>query len=115
MLSEVMYETKPKKGVRNLQPTITVRIKRWNPEDSQSRFQSYEVPHASGMSVMDVLKYIQYNLDSSLTFYCSCKVGLCRGCSARVNDQKVLLCATSVTEASITIEPIHKKVFRDLI
>ncbi len=98
-----------------MEPQIRVKLLRWFPEEKQEFYQSYVVPREQGMSVMDVLKYIQYNLDSSLTFYCSCKVGLCGGCTVRVNGKAILACAMPVRESDLTIEPMRKKGARDLI
>lgn len=94
---------------------IRVKVLRWFPEEKKEFYQSYVVPQEQGMSVMDVLKYIQYNLDSSLTFYCSCKVGLCGGCTVRVNGKAILACAMPVKEGDLTIEPLREKRVRDLI
>ena len=98
-----------------MKPAIQVKVLRWIPEEKMEFYQSYVVPHEEGMSVMDVLKYIQYNLDSSLTFYCSCKVGLCGGCSVRVNGKAILACAMPVRDNNLTIEPLREKRVRDLI
>lgn len=94
---------------------VNVKIKRRIFEKNNEYYENYKVPFESGMSAMDLLKYIQLNLDSSLTFYCSCKVGLCGGCNARINGKNSLLCAYPVDGEDITIEPFNDNTLRDLL
>jgi succinate dehydrogenase/fumarate reductase-like Fe-S protein len=94
---------------------LNVRVLRRLPEENKQFYQNYRVPREEGMSVMDVLKYIQDHIDATLTFYCSCKVGLCLACTVKVNGRNVLACATAVKENDLLIEPPKDKTIRDLI
>ena len=94
---------------------LNVKVLRHFPEDNRQFYQKYKVPKEEGMSVMDVLKYIQDNIDPTLTFYCSCKVGLCLACTVKLNGRNVLACATPVKETDLLIEPPKDKIIRDLI
>lgn len=94
---------------------VNVKVLRRIPEENKRFHQTYKVPKEDGMSVMDVLKYIQDNIDSSLTFYCSCKVGLCLACTVRVNGRSALACATPVRKTDLLIEPLKDNTIRDLI
>jgi succinate dehydrogenase/fumarate reductase iron-sulfur protein len=102
--------------MRNKQSAIQVTIRRFSEEVSlEPYFQTYEVPAAPGMSVMDVLRYIQEHLDATLGFDCSCRIGICKACALRVNGEVAMACST-VASDGIQIEPINdNQVRRDLI
>lgn len=97
--------------------TINVKVHRFNPRDKnpRSRFQSYRVPLENGMSILNVLNYIYENLDSSLAYYVSCRIGKCTGCHVKVNGKVKLICTTLATQ-DMTLEPLpHYKVIKDLV
>lgn len=80
-----------------------------------SRPVTYEVPIEKGESVLGVLDYIYERLDPGLTFYSSCRIGLCTGCLVRVNGKPVLAC-TTIAEDDMLIEPHDtKRRARDLV
>lgn len=84
---------------------IKVKVFRFNPaEDKEPRYETYEVPIEEGWSVYNVLMYIYENIDSTLSFYHSCRIGVCGGCGAIVNGKGVRICTTIVKE-DFTIEP----------
>lgn len=96
--------------------TIKVKVKRYDPDSNQrEHFVSYEVPYQEGMSVLNVLNYIYENIDSSLSFYYSCRIGKCLGCYVTLNGKTRLACTTKATQ-DMTIEPRKKlKVLKDLV
>src|SRR3979490_3237450 len=62
----------------------------------------------SRMTVLDALFIIQREHDPSLSFRCSCRVGMCGTCAMRVNWMPRLACQTRVETLNadaITIEP----------
>lgn len=64
---------------------------------------------------MDVLRTIQENLDPSLAFDCSCRIGICKACALRV-DGKVGMACSTVARDGMRIEPVNAKdVRRDLV
>ena len=84
--------------------------------DKQPRYQTYEVPFEEGRSVLNVLKYIYENQDSSLAFYNSCRIGKCTGCHVKVNGKTRLACTTVVGEEDLLLEPMPGyRVVRDLV
>jgi succinate dehydrogenase / fumarate reductase iron-sulfur subunit len=92
-----------------------VEVLRTDPDNDPATWvQTYEVPVVPGSSVMDVLQHIQEHIDGSLAFPCSCKVGLCAGCTVKVNGKPGLACAVPV-EGDIRVEPPSGVVIRDLI
>ena len=64
---------------------------------------------------MNVLNYISENLDPTLGFYSSCRIGKCMGCQVIINN-KVKLACTTLVEEDIKLEPLRKfKVIKDLV
>ena len=70
------------------QPTVKVRIYR----SQAGRHQEYEVPLRDKMSVLNVLQYVSENYDGGLSYYASCRRGLCAGCAVKVNGKAKLAC-----------------------
>ena len=96
--------------------TIKIEVKRYDPTtDEGSYYQTYEVPIEKGSTVLSVLRYIYENLDHSLAFYYSCRIGKCAGCHVSVNGKTRLAC-TAVVDKDITLEPqTGYRVVRDLV
>jgi succinate dehydrogenase / fumarate reductase, iron-sulfur subunit len=99
---------------------VTLRIRRFNPEtDQASHFETYEVPEAAPMDrVLDLLHYVKWNLDGSLTFRRSCAHGICGSDAMLINGQNRLACKVLVREVGdqITVEPLRGlPVKRDLL
>ena len=57
---------------------MTVEVFRYDPAaDGDTRFDSYEVPYQSEWVVLDALNWIKDELDGSLTFRWSSRMGVC--------------------------------------
>jgi succinate dehydrogenase / fumarate reductase iron-sulfur subunit len=73
----------------------------------------------SRMTVLDALFIIQREHDASLSFRCSCRVGMCGTCAMRINWMPRLACQTRVETLqaeSIVIEPLaNLPVSKDLV
>ena len=95
---------------------IQVTCYRFDPAtDRKPQRQSYIVPIRGLTSVLNVLEYIQKNLDPSLAFYGCCRRGLCAKCSVQVNGVRGLACEM-VVDGDVIIEPVsEEKVKRDLV
>jgi succinate dehydrogenase/fumarate reductase-like Fe-S protein len=96
------------------QKKITVNIERSSGtrEDLKTCF---EVPLQEGMSVLNALEYIGRNLDPTLAFYSSCRIGKCMGCVLRINGERGLAC-TTIVAGDISLEPDDRyPVIRDLV
>lgn len=64
---------------------------------------------------LSVLIDIKENIDSSLSFRCGCKSGVCGSCAIRINGVEVLACKTILDDNDL-IEPIkNTKVIKDLV
>ena len=124
-------ETAPS-GSRGSQPpvppgavTLTVQIRRFNPElYDEPRWQTFEVPALPTDRVLNVLHYIKWYVDGSLTFRRSCAHGVCGSDAMRINGVNRLACKVLVKDlmagngkpTTITMEPIKGlPVQKDLI
>ena len=98
---------------------IVVKVRRCSgPEDKEIRFDTFKVPQQENMNVLDVVNYIQNNLDPSLAFRYSCRAGMCGTCSMRINGKNRWTCRTSFQGfegKELIIEPLpHYPIIKDL-
>lgn len=92
---------------------ISVRIKRG--DDAQSWIQEYKVPYTPGRSVLQLLKMINEEIDPTLTFYGSCRLGKCGLCKMLINGNLRLACITPVL-GDLLLEPDpSESLIRDLL
>ncbi len=92
-----------------------VKLFRFDPEvDTKPRYDEFKVPY-QGRTVLDILRYIQENLDSTFAFRWACKRRFCRCCVVSLNGRPVLSC-TALAQKYMKIEP-HPKftLIKDLI
>lgn len=99
---------------------VTIRVKRYIPEgDGQPFFQDFTVPFRGDMVVLDGLVYIKEQLDGSLTYRWSCRMGVCGSCGATVNGTPRLTCETLLKDLKspiVTVEPLYNfPVIKDLV
>ncbi len=99
--------------------TYTVKIERHNPEvDKEPHFDQYEVPIEEGWSLLNVLAYIYEELDPSVCFYGSCRVGKCVACHVKVSGKTRLACTELAKLEDVTIEPlptVRENFIRDMM
>ncbi len=74
--------------------TITVDV--FKGEKGAGSFHSFEVPRQESQTVLDVVTYIQRQLDPSLAYRFACRVGMCGSCAMMVNDIPRWTCRTHV-------------------
>src|SRR5262245_21828624 len=81
--------------------------------------QHFTIDLDSRMTVLDALSSFQREHDTSLSFRCSCCVGMCGTCAMRINWMPRLACQTRVETLkadAITIEPLATlPVAKDLV
>ena len=102
------------------QETITLEVFRYRPEQELApSFQSYEVRLRKDWVILDALNYIKDELDGTLSYRWSCRMGVCGSCGMMVNEDPVLTCAAfleSYRPGPIRIEPLANfPVVRDLL
>ena len=88
-------------------------------QESEPRLQNYEITYRDDWVVLDALNHIKAEIDPTLSFRWSCRMGVCGSCGMMVNGEPKLTCETFVrdyTTETITIEPLaHFPVVRDLV
>ena len=93
-----------------------LRVRRGTANE-EGRYENFEVPYENGMSVLDALRWIRVNLDSSLAIRYSCiNANACKTCMALVNGEVEYTCIAKLTPVTITVEPLPKRpLIRDLV
>jgi fumarate reductase iron-sulfur subunit len=99
--------------------TITLQVARYRPEaETAPTFQEYQAPCRKDWVVLDALNYIKDQVDGTLTFRWSCRMGVCGSCGMMVNGEPKLTCATFLTDYApgpVRVEPMTNfPVIRDL-
>src|SRR5256884_1974926 len=101
----------------NVRSQLTVSLWRGG-EDG--RYQSYQVPLRENQTVLDVVTWVQRNVDSSLAYRFACRVGMCGSCAMTVNGRPRWTCRTHVSRVAVAgrldIAPLaNLPVVRDLV
>jgi fumarate reductase iron-sulfur subunit len=100
--------------------TMTLRVTRYRPESGpDSYFDDFDVPYREDMVVLDALNHIKDEIDGSLTYRWSCRMGVCGSCGMMVNGVPRLTCSTYLREFHpdrVVVEPLENfPVIRDLV
>ncbi len=98
---------------------VVLQVTRYRPEqETEPTIQEYEVPFTDEWVLLDALNYIKDNVDGSLSYRWSCRMGICGSCGMMVNGEPKLTCATFVSDYApgpIRIEPLrYFPIVRDL-
>jgi fumarate reductase iron-sulfur subunit len=99
---------------------VILQVQRYLPdEESEPRFEDYELTYKDNWVVLDALNHVKAEIDTSLSFRWSCRMGVCGSCGMMVNGEPKLTCETFVRDYdtdTIKIEPLaHFPVVRDLV
>lgn len=99
---------------------VIFKVQRYDPEQrGVPHWQGFMVPSRRGMTVLDGLLYIKENLDSTLAFRTSCRMGVCGSCGMLVNNYPHLACHTQIEEFKsdiITVKPLaNLAIIKDLV
>ena len=97
--------------------SLQVRI--WRGGDAGG-FVAYEVPRQASQTVLDVVTWIQRNVDPTLAYRFACRVGMCGSCAMTVNGIARWTCRTQVekvaTSGAVEIAPLaNLPIVRDLV
>jgi succinate dehydrogenase iron-sulfur subunit len=100
--------------------TMTLRVARYRPEHGPDPYvDEFEVPYRDDMVVLDALNHIKDEIDGSLTYRWSCRMGVCGSCGMMVNGVPRLTCSTFLREfrpEPVVVEPLENfPVIRDLV
>jgi len=87
-------------------------------DGGQAGRQQFTVPVTPGMTILDGLLYIQKELDPTLAWRFSCRMGICGSCGMVINGMPGLACNTqilSISGSAIEVAPLANfPVIRDL-
>ena len=104
--------------------SIELKIRRTEKTEGKtsSFWQDFTIPvSGESTSLLDGLIWLQQNLEPSLSFRFSCRVGMCGTCGVIVNGKESLACRTllhpmATQGIDVKIEPMrHLPVIRDLV
>ena len=100
--------------------TVTLEVYRYRPEEElEPTSQSYEVPYHDDWVVLDALNYLKDQVDGSLSYRWSCRMGVCGSCGMMVNGVPKLTCSAFLRDllpGPIRVEPLSGfPVERDLV
>lgn len=76
---------------------LTVEI--WRSE--HSRLIAYQVPVRANQTVLDVVTWVQRNLEPELAYRYACRVGMCGSCAMLVNGSPRWTCRTRVEAVAL--------------
>ncbi len=99
---------------------ITLEIYRYDPEkDGEPSFQTYETPYEDHWVVLDAINWIRDELDGTIAYRWSCRMGVCGSCGMMINGDPKLSCNALIRNYApgpIRVEPLqHFSVEKDLI
>src|SRR4029450_6245346 len=57
-------------------------------------YQVYRVPQRDNQTVLDVVTWVQRNVDPTLAYRFACRVGMCGSCAMTVNGRPRWTCRT---------------------
>ena len=100
--------------------TMSLDVFRYRPEqEDEPTFQRYEVPYREDWVVLDALNHIKDEIDGTLTYRWSCRMGVCGSCGMMVNGEPKLTCAAFLRDyypKPVRVEPLNYfPVVRDLV
>ena len=100
--------------------TISMRVTRFRPEqEDEPTEQVYQIPYQEDWVVLDALNYIKDQVDGTLSYRWSCRMGVCGSCGMMVNGEPKLTCATFLKDYypnEIVVQPLASfPIVRDLV
>jgi fumarate reductase iron-sulfur subunit len=100
--------------------SIGLRVSRYRPDtDSEPHWQEYEVPLRKEWTVLDGLNHVKNEVDTTLSFRWSCRMGICGSCGMNVDGEPKLTCGTFLSDYApgpVRVEPLANfPVVKDLV
>lgn len=99
---------------------VVFDVLRYNPEKDEKPYrQEFTVAVTKGMTVLDGLVWIKENLDPTLSWRSSCRMGVCGSCGMFINGLPRLACANQVAHLHsdrVVIKPLPNfDIIKDLV
>ena len=92
---------------------MKIKIKRYNQElIEKNSIDEFEVSNTNLLKALIQIK--QYN-DSTLTFRCGCKSGVCGSCAVKVNGIEKLACRTKINQNDLIESLSNINIIKDLV
>jgi fumarate reductase iron-sulfur subunit len=66
----------------------------------EGRYETYSVPQRESQTVLDVVTFVQRNIDPTLSYRFACRVGVCGSCAMTVNGKPRWTCRTHVSKVA---------------
>ncbi len=100
--------------------TFTLEILRYVPDrHPRPEPQIFRVPYVEGWSLLDALGHVQDEIDASLAYRWSCRMGVCGSCGMMVDGEPRLACEIFLRDhhpGPLRVEPLaHFPIERDLV
>ena len=99
--------------------TANLEVRVWRGDASGGGYVNYQVPLRESQTILDVVTWIQRNLEPKLSYRFACRVGMCGSCAMMVNGKPRWTCRTHVNKVAkdnqLTVAPMrHLPVIKDL-
>ena len=100
--------------------TISLEVYRYRPDqEERPTSQTYTVPYRDDWVVLDALNYLKDQVDGTLSYRWSCRMGVCGSCGMMINGVPKLTCSAFLRDllpGPIRVEPLAGfPVERDLV
>jgi len=82
-----------------LQKSSELLVSLWRGSETGA-YEDYRVPLRDNQTVLDVVTFIQRNIDPSLSYRFACRVGVCGSCAMSVNGVPRWTCRTHVSKVA---------------
>ncbi|SDE07469.1 succinate dehydrogenase/fumarate reductase iron-sulfur subunit [Limimaricola pyoseonensis] len=98
----------------------TLEVSVWRGDADRGQFETHRVPAYDNQTVLDVVSWIQQQVDPTLTYRFACRVGMCGSCAMTVNGTPRWTCRTHVNkvlkDGRLDIAPLRNlPVIKDLV
>ncbi|NOY78815.1 MAG: succinate dehydrogenase iron-sulfur subunit [Calditrichaeota bacterium] len=100
---------------------IVFKIFRYDPDvNTEPHFDTFTVPVVKGWTVLDAVMHIKENMDSTVSYRASCRMGICGSCAMDINGKPRLACQTQVIAElqsdEVVIKPLaNYPILRDIV
>jgi len=96
-----------------------LKVSVWRSDESNAQ-KYFDVPRNENQTILDVVTYIQRNLDPTLSYRYACRVGMCGSCAMSVNGVARWTCRTHVDKVcdsdALDLRPLENfPVVKDLV
>ena len=100
--------------------TSEIRVSIWRGDQTGGEISHYRVPRQPSQTVLDVVTWIQRNVEPGLSYRFACRVGMCGSCAMMVNGRPRWTCRTNVKDLAggqqLELAPLRNlPVIKDLV